>query len=416
MPPAQHAPRKRCRTNKNIMLTDYTTGAFIIYFNHMYKGNDIIGKPIIAYDTGAIIEQIKDVLFDGPKKKILGFLVGEEGVFSKAKILPFSSVKSIGKDAVTIDGDQAIIEAKKDTRLEALAESDNVARGTKVITEDGKDLGAIADLYFDESSGDITGYEVSGGVFADAYSGKSFLPAPQTLKIGEDVAFVPAETAQLMEEQVGGIRGAMQQMAGQAGEIKDVASGRMHEVLADAREYAGQAGQALTEKSMETMVGRRLHRSVYADNGSIIGAAGQIVTPEIISMTRAQEKEAELMAAIALPEGDAGIDSMQQGASSIGQSLTHAWDRIKEKTAEITEQTGAKVEQQRIEAAIGKPVTRVILDEVDNVILNTGEIITHESVEQARQGNALGMLLDSVATDKPHFSSEELKSKTLNEE
>ena len=50
----------------------------------------------------------------------------------------------------------------------------------------------MVDLYFDETSGAIESYEVSGGIFADAYSGRSFVPAVQTLKIGEDYAFVPA--------------------------------------------------------------------------------------------------------------------------------------------------------------------------------------------------------------------------------
>jgi uncharacterized protein YrrD len=72
----------------------------------------------------------------------------------------------------------------------------------------------VVDLYFDEHTGNIEGYEVSGGLFADAYSGRSFVPALQTLKIGRDVAFVPTQTAQLMEEQVGGFKAAMQTVGG----------------------------------------------------------------------------------------------------------------------------------------------------------------------------------------------------------
>ena len=83
----------------------------------------------------------------------------------------------------------------------------------------GRDLGTMTDLYFDDTTGAIEGYEVSGGLFADAYSSRSFVPAPDTLKIGEDIAFVPSETADLMQEQIGGLKGAMQTAGGKVQEM-----------------------------------------------------------------------------------------------------------------------------------------------------------------------------------------------------
>ena len=70
----------------------------------------------------------------------------------------------------------------------------NVLTGTKILAIAGLNLGELVDLFFDEQSGLVEGYEVSGGIFADAYWGRSFVPAPETLKIGYDVAFVPPET------------------------------------------------------------------------------------------------------------------------------------------------------------------------------------------------------------------------------
>ncbi len=64
-------------------------------------------------------------------------------------------------------------------------------RGTQIVTVCGQNLGRMVDLYFNEDTGEIEGYEVSGGIFADAYSGRSFVPAVQTLKIGEDYALFP---------------------------------------------------------------------------------------------------------------------------------------------------------------------------------------------------------------------------------
>ena len=39
----------------------------------------------------------------------------------------------------------------------------------------------------------VEGYEISGGVFSDTFGGRSFLPAPLSIELGKDVAFVGPE-------------------------------------------------------------------------------------------------------------------------------------------------------------------------------------------------------------------------------
>jgi hypothetical protein len=52
----------------------------------------------------------------------------------------------------------------------------------------------------------------------------------------------------------------------------------------------------------------------------------------------------------------------------------------------------------------------VILDRNDEVILNVGELITHQAVEYARAADVLEILLDSVYTDTPKLSLDELRA------
>ena len=82
------------------------------------------------------------------------------------------------------------------------------------------------------------------------------------------------------------------------------------------------------------------------------------------------------------------------------------WDKIKGKVDETQTQAAQKLEEQRIEHALGRPTTRVILDRQDNVILNTGEIITHKAVDMARQADVLGVLLSSVFDHEPPLAPE----------
>ncbi len=53
----------------------------------------------------------------------------------------------------------------------------------------------------------MEGYELSGGLFSDAFGGRSFLPTPMSIELGKDVAFVGPE-AEATIQQSGGIKGA----------------------------------------------------------------------------------------------------------------------------------------------------------------------------------------------------------------
>ncbi|MGH8000158.1 MAG: PRC-barrel domain-containing protein, partial [Brasilonema sp.] len=175
----------------------------------------------------------------------------------------------------------------------------NVLKGTRILTVNGRDLGTMVDLYFDEHTGSVEGYEVSGGLFADAYSGRSFVPAPQTLKIGEDVAFVPMETAELMQEQVGGIKGAVQSagdtlqvtttVAGQKlQEAAQTATERLQETTEAVRKQLQDANQATVASITNTIVdpaaqkafviGKVADQDVVASDGTLLVTQGQLVT------------------------------------------------------------------------------------------------------------------------------------------
>jgi len=69
----------------------------------------------------------------------------------------------------------------------------------------------------------------------------------------------------------------------------------------------------------------------------------------------------------------------------------------------------ADEEQGQIKQALGRPVTRVILDSQDNVILNTGEVITNQAVRRARVANVLDILLDSVYEGDAPLTAEDLR-------
>ncbi|NJP08862.1 MAG: hypothetical protein HC866_04760 [Leptolyngbyaceae cyanobacterium RU_5_1] len=45
----------------------------------MRKGSDVIGKPVVSYDTGDRFARVKDVIFDQNTDQVVAFLIEESG-------------------------------------------------------------------------------------------------------------------------------------------------------------------------------------------------------------------------------------------------------------------------------------------------------------------------------------------------
>ncbi len=406
----------------------------------MRKGNEIIGKTVVSYNTGRRIDIVKDLIFDQNSNRLLGFLIKEGGWFSSPRVLLLSDVLAIGADAIIISSKDNIFEAKQVPDIARILEYNNVLKGTRILTTDGRNLGTMVDLYFDDKTGMVEGYEVSGGMFADAYSGRSFVPTPKTFKIGKDVAFVPVETALLMEEQVGGIKAAMQSAGEKVQDTMHSTNEKLQDVGGKIKEssstlsqnLSGQFNSTLAGRAVEEAKGHRVRQFVRSDDGFIIAAPGQIVGDSVIKFAQRFHQEEPLLQAVGLSTRDAAQsrangmamvagdrvrvtaykaeDQLQQGAQKLKVEANQLWRQLKTGMADFQDRSSEAIEQKRIMGALGRPVNRVILDQQDQVILNVGELITHQSVDVARQSRVLEVLLSSVYTETPKLSREDLEA------
>jgi uncharacterized protein YrrD len=350
----------------------------------MRKGKDIVGKPVIAYDTGEKIDTIVDLIFDQDDNRLLGFLIDEGGWFSNAKVLPLSYVKAIGVDAVIVPSKDAIAASSQYATIHKILESNNILNGTRIMTTDGRDLGTLVDFYFDQTSGVVEGYEASGGLFADAYSGRSFVPAPQTLKIGEDVAFVPAETADLMQEQVGGLKAVMQNASEKIQETAQVAGDKLQETgerLQATAQVAGnkiqQAGQSATTRLTDAIVDPAAQKAFVVDkvaqNTVDAPDGGELVQKgEVITAGMADAAE--------------HLEVLDQLYRAAGGSLT----------APLNERMGMAMAGMTVEQAQGRRVQKVVSTPEGFIIAAPGQIVTLLVIERAKLHHQESTLLEAV--------------------
>ncbi len=81
----------------------------------------------------------------------------------------------------------------------------------------------------------------------------------------------------------------------------------------------------------------------------------------------------------------------------------HKWDAeevqrqgVKDENGKGDENIHKLWEQEEVKNALGRPVTRIILDKKNNIILNIGDLITYHSIREAAKAGSLGILLASV--------------------
>jgi uncharacterized protein YrrD len=125
------------------------------------KVKDIIGKPVVAADSGESIETVVAPIFDGDENCLLGFLVDQDGWFSNPKVLPLYLVKAIEADAIIIPWKELIAPASEYATIHDVLEQNNSLNRDHVLANNDLDLSTLIDLYFDENTGDIENSEAT---------------------------------------------------------------------------------------------------------------------------------------------------------------------------------------------------------------------------------------------------------------
>ena len=128
----------------------------------MLKGKSVIGKTILSLEEGVRLDKINDLVVDPEGRRVVALVVSEGGFMSSSKVVPIGDVSSFGKDAVVIASSSSIISATADADLRELVEREDKILGKTVFTTSGDKQGSIADIYFQESTGEVVGYEISG--------------------------------------------------------------------------------------------------------------------------------------------------------------------------------------------------------------------------------------------------------------
>lgn len=225
----------------------------------LIKGTDVIGLNVFTLDKGEKIEDVDDIIFDPKENKVRALLVKSKGLLSDSKVILLDDIKSIGKDAVIINSEEALKNASDVPEPVSSIANDGVyLTKTKIVTEDGMNLGNVSDIYFDSKTGQVEEIEVSQGGLKNIQEGTKRIKVSDIITVGKDAIIVKGYAKEVFEKQQGGIKGAVdkgvesfQRLAGQAGGKAQQFSERIREEGENLRPKIEEAGEKLKEKAYE---------------------------------------------------------------------------------------------------------------------------------------------------------------------
>ncbi len=113
--------------------------------------HDAMGRSVVARDTAETIGQVHGAVVDVGSRRIAALQVGKG---HKGRLADWAAVTGVGPDAVVVDG-EASLRAARGEREERILKGDIALLGGRVLTDRGDALGALDDVEFDETTGEI---------------------------------------------------------------------------------------------------------------------------------------------------------------------------------------------------------------------------------------------------------------------
>jgi uncharacterized protein YrrD len=122
------------------------------------RASEVTNHPVLDVSTAVTVGRIDDVVIDPTNRQVLGFVLAKTA--GKATWLAWDRMKALGRDAATIESADALAEAPE---LASRGLRKGKVLGGRVLSDEGLELGALADVEFDSESGVVDALHVSTG-------------------------------------------------------------------------------------------------------------------------------------------------------------------------------------------------------------------------------------------------------------
>ncbi|KUO58765.1 MAG: hypothetical protein APF84_10145 [Gracilibacter sp. BRH_c7a] len=148
----------------------------------MKRMRDIVRLPVLKLQTGEHLGWVKDILFDEKKCIVTGIILEKDSFLTPhTQIISRDDIVACAKDSLNV---------KEFTNEKVNGSLWSHKIGNKVYNDQGEQIGTVGDIFVDNTFKDITGYEISDGLFADLFDGRGAILEKNIIADGKDVIIV----------------------------------------------------------------------------------------------------------------------------------------------------------------------------------------------------------------------------------
>jgi uncharacterized protein YrrD len=153
--------------------------------NDIHTLDTLIGRPVLSRATANKLGQTYDFIIDVAKGVLAGLVARMPD--ESLRLVDYGEVYSFGADAVMIISDESAIPLQA-SPLKALPLARHNLAGVNAVTESGKLLGQIANIYYRLGETLVLIYEVRSSLLDKLLGHALFFPAAQGRAISGDFA------------------------------------------------------------------------------------------------------------------------------------------------------------------------------------------------------------------------------------
>jgi uncharacterized protein YrrD len=143
----------------------------------------LIGRAVLARSTANKLGQVHDFIISPSTGDLVGLSLRLPD--ESLRLVDYRDIHSFGQDAVMISTDESAITVQ-DSPLKALPLVKNNLTGMNVVTESGKLLGQIANVYIHLAETILLVYEVRSSILDKLLGHALFFPASQGRAVSGD--------------------------------------------------------------------------------------------------------------------------------------------------------------------------------------------------------------------------------------
>jgi sporulation protein YlmC with PRC-barrel domain len=125
--------------------------------------NDVRNRPVVSLADAERLGFVDDILIDTERSTVVGFVIRHGGIVTHHEAMLLTDVRAIGEDALTVADASKLNARKKFAELQA-ARTGSQLFGSRVLDESGSQIGKLADVDADFTSGAVQSWILSDNV------------------------------------------------------------------------------------------------------------------------------------------------------------------------------------------------------------------------------------------------------------